>query len=171
MDDIIDQLEGERDDDLRNWALYIGQGSDYYVPKWYNFKSGKSVASFNIAAFFLGVLWMLFRKMYLAAAIWLMAAIAIGFLEEFLIEQNGWYENQNAIETISNIIISIVMGFFGNYFYYLSAERKIQKIKGTAFGDVAFENELKRQGGVSWGPPLIAIILYALLIFALLEYL
>ena len=169
MENIIDLPENDRDDDLKDWALFINQSSDYYIPKWYDFKSGKSIVSFNIAPFFLGVLWMLFRKMYLASFIWLGVTIAIGFLEEFLIEQNQWYEARGAIETIFNLIFAIVMGLFGNWFYYLSAERKIQGIRGTVFGQEAYEKELRKQGGVAWGPPLIAITLYALLVAYLMQ--
>src|SRR5690625_5626540 len=44
--------------------LFVGKNSDYYKRKWENMNPKRNGFSFNVAAFFLTLYWLGYRKMY-----------------------------------------------------------------------------------------------------------
>jgi hypothetical protein len=92
------------------FGTFIGKRADHYLRKFSNF-SGKGTSRFavtwNWSAFFLGFIWMLYRKMYL----WALGAFFIAFTPVALpLTMIGW-------------------GIVGNYLYYLHARNKILDYK------------------------------------------
>ena len=171
MEDIIDHFEEDEDVNLKDWQLFIGPKSTYYIPRWLEFKPGKSKASFNIAAFFFGAFWMLYRKMYIAAAIWFGLILFEGFFEVYVIEEI--FGEVSGLDKILNWVVAAIMGFYGNYFYFKNAEQKIARIRNSNYSDELYEEELQKQGGTSWIPPLLGLlffVLLGLLAFMMLDY-
>jgi len=142
------------------FRTFIGKNADHYLRKFRNF-SGRDTYNFAISwswsAFFLGFIWMLYRKMYL----WALLAFFIAFTPvAFPLTMIGW-------------------GIVGNYLYYLHARKKILEYKSRqgATPIILFLTEL---GGVNrwvWFVGFIFIlfllfilVLGFLLIFHFLEY-
>lgn len=96
-----------RDEDYR---AFIGKNADRYVSKFRSFQTAgrdRFAVTWNWSAFFLGFIWMLYRKMYLWALLaFLVAMTPVGFPLTMI----GW-------------------GITGNYLYYLQARKIILDIK------------------------------------------
>lgn len=160
MEDIIDHFEEEEDVNLKDWQLVVGEKSKYYIPRWLEMKSGKGKISFNVAAFFLGVLWMLYRKMYVASAIYFGIIIFASLFEVFVIEE--LYGEIPSIDRVTNWTAAAIMGFYGNYFYLKNTEKKISTIRNSHYSNDLYEEQLIKQGGTSFVPPLIVIITFVI---------
>jgi hypothetical protein len=92
------------------FGTFIGRQADHYLRKFRNFSNrGRNsfAVTWNWSAFFLGFIWMLYRKMYL----WALMAFFIAFTPvAFPLAMIGW-------------------GIVGNYLYYLHARKKILDYK------------------------------------------
>ncbi len=92
------------------FKIFIGKNADYYLYKFRNFSvrgANSFAVTWNWSAFFLGFIWMLYRKMYL----WALIAFFIAFTPVALpLTMIGW-------------------GIVGNYLYYLHARKKILEYK------------------------------------------
>ena len=92
------------------FKIFIGKHADYYLYKFRNFSvrgANSFAVTWNWSAFFLGFIWMLYRKMYL----WALIAFFIAFTPvAFPLTMIGW-------------------GIVGNYLYYLHARKKILEYK------------------------------------------
>lgn len=111
------------------FRTFIGKKADHYLRKFRNF-SGRGTNGFavtwNWSAFFLGFIWMLYRKMYL----WALVAFFIAFTPvAFPLTMIGW-------------------GIVGNYLYYLHARKKILEYK-TRQGATPIILSLSELGGVN----------------------
>jgi len=166
MEDIIDYFEEDENTNLKDWQLIVGEKSKYYIPRWLDMKSGKSKISFNVAAFFLGIFWMLYRKMYVASAIYFAIMIFLGFFEVFVIEE--LYGENPIFEKVANWISIAIIGFYGNYFYLKNTEKKILNIRNSNYSNELYEEQLLKQGDTSFLPPLIAVL--ALVIFGVIVF-
>jgi hypothetical protein len=122
---------------------FVGKKSDYYINKW---KKAKNNRSWNWAAFFLGLFWVGYRKMYKVIFIIFGIFIVTDVITLFL--------NQAIADKLNYGIstgLSVVLGISGNYFYSIYSKRKIQKIKDTFPHNPEIQaKEIQRQGGGSW---------------------
>ncbi len=80
----VNQLEQDR-------ALFVGaKYESYYQAQFEKITPKKQYAGFNIAAFFLGVVWLFYRKMYSYGFMAIGLIVAIGMVEILLgIESSG----------------------------------------------------------------------------------
>src|SRR5215813_2137730 len=66
-------------------ALFVGaKYAKYYKEKFDQITPKKQMAGFNIAAFFLGIIWLFYRKMYLYGFIGIALIFILGVIEEML---------------------------------------------------------------------------------------
>lgn len=134
---------------------FIGKKSNsYYLDKWVNLKLSNKYVSWNWWAFFLSSYWLLYRKMYL----WGFITIVINF-----VSIGGVVIGETIIPPL---VLSIIMGLFGNSIYYNHAKEKIYKVKKK---NLSKENELKtikKRGGINLALALIMFILTLLLFYA-----
>lgn len=110
-------------------SIFIGEKSEKYLSKFQKFRNG-TTDTFSITwhwpAFFTGIWWPLYRKLYLWAFINFLVSIIplVGF---------AWM---------------IVLGMIGNYVYYKHAKKKILEIKSLhASSDISIS--LAQAGGVN----------------------
>ena len=135
------QLEQDR-------AAFIGAKYPvYYQQQFAEITPKKPYAGFNVGAFFFGVIWLFYRKMYLYAVMAMALMIVIGVVETFL-EVEGFG---------SMIGLSIAFGVFGNGLYKHHVDKQIAKIRQFGHGDVTatFQNA----GGTNWVAALIPLLL------------
>jgi hypothetical protein len=127
----VNQLEQDR-------ALFIGvKYESYYQAQFQKITPRKQYAGFNIAAFFLGVVWLFYRKMYSYGFMAIGLIVVIGMVEIFLgIESSG-----------ANIGLAVAFGMFGNTLYKHHVDQQIAKIRQLGSGSV--NTELENRGGTN----------------------
>jgi hypothetical protein len=143
------------------YNIFFGKNSEYYLTALK--KKNENKTNFNFAAFLFGPLWMVYRKMYLHAFIFVVAVIAESFAEEFIFENYFPNVNIDRFQTPINIGIAMGIGYAGNWFYLNFAKKKIQKILNNS-NDQNQTEDLKNEGGVAWLPVIILIGIFAGLI-------
>lgn len=140
-------------------TTFVGKNADYYQNKWLKSKNGGSMG-FNPAAFFLGVMWLIYRKMYLYALI-----VAGLLILDMVIE--SYYPLPAAFGQALTWAIAGIFGSLGNAWYKTHTDKKIAVITAT-FPPDQVSAELARQGGVNpaaaWG---IGITLVVVIVWAL----
>ena len=67
--DILDHFD-PTEELIEDWQLYIGQDASYYIKEWLKIRNGH-VFTFNLSALIFNVFWMLYRKMYQPAILYL----------------------------------------------------------------------------------------------------
>ena len=119
-------------------ALFVGlKYESYYQAQFEKITPKKQYAGFNIAAFFLGVVWLFYRKMYRYGFMAIGLIVAIGIVEIFLgIESSG-----------ANIGLAVAFGMFGNTLYKYHVDQQIAKIHQLGSGSV--HTELENRGGTN----------------------
>lgn len=127
----VNQLEQDR-------ALFVGaKYASYYQAQFEKITLKKQYAGFNIAAFFLGVVWLFYRKMYSYGFMAIGLIVAIGMVEIFLgIESSG-----------ANIGLAVAFGMFGNTLYRHHVDQQIAKTRQLGSGSV--NTELENRGGTN----------------------
>lgn len=127
----VNQLEQDR-------ALFIGvKYESYYQAQFEKITPKKQYAGFNIAAFFLGVVWLFYRKMYSYGFMVIGLIVVMGMVEILLgIESSG-----------ANIGLAVAFGMFGNTLYKHHVDQQIAKIR--QFGNSNVNTELENRGGTN----------------------
>ena len=119
-------------------ALFVGaKYESYYQAQFEKITPKKQYAGFNLAAFFLGVVWLFYRKMYSYGFMAIGLIVAIGIVEILLgIESSG-----------ANIGLAVAFGMFGNTLYRHHVDQQIAKIRQLGSGNV--HTELENRGGTN----------------------
>ena len=119
-------------------ALFVGlKYESYYQAQFEKITPKKQYAGFNIAAFFLGVVWLFYRKMYSYGFMAIGLIVVIGIVEILLgIESSG-----------ANIGLAVAFGMFGNTLYKHHVDQQIAKIHQLGSGSV--HTELENRGGTN----------------------
>ncbi|HAG43216.1 MAG TPA: hypothetical protein DCL31_07435 [Clostridium sp.] len=115
-------------------------------------QTNKSV-SWNWASFFLGSLWLLYRKMY----VWGTLMIAVSMAISWMGIPFGW------------LLLAILAGMFGNKLYLEETRKKIIEIK-TITSDLNSQYQMiKSKGGTNLALPItIAVIGFLITIFLII---
>jgi len=150
---MIDAAEDEYQEDY--FSAYFGNDADYYLRKLEQYQNGQKF-SFNIGAFFFGIMWMLYRKLYVLALVYVALIITQGLLltnlaEHFHIpKQTITYVDQGLM-----LLWGVILGFLGNYFYLRKAKAQVRKIKAAGLGPQETVNRLAVVGGITYLPHIV----------------
>lgn len=101
---------------------FVGKNYEYYKRKWVFAKMSGALKGFNVAAFFLGVVWMVYRKMYMYAAIVFGLLVLDAVVESFL----------PLPESIGKGLtwgVYAAFGLLGNYMYKTYVDKKLAKLR------------------------------------------
>lgn len=163
---IIDTPSNETNDEMKKvWALFLQENEMHYIEPWSKFYKGGSKISFNLGAAVGGVLWAGYRKMYG----FLFVNIILFMIHFPLAEKFSFFEDFPVFLWLVLLGNPIFFGLFGNYIYYKSATKKIDKALKFAKNK---EQYLKNIGGVNSGyfilGPLLATIIMIILSFLFL---
>jgi hypothetical protein len=141
--------------------LFVGTNYEYYARKWKQAETKRSKRSWNWAAFFLGLGWMAYRRMYKYSWIF----IGIIFAEEVF---ELAFAFPAAVSNAVNIAIAFTYGWHGNSWYKLYCEKKIREIAPNGMAIESARIEVVRQGGTNIraaiGFVLVGFILLILLV-------
>jgi len=130
------------------FEAYVGPNAGAYLDVFARFPSegGPAFAfSWNWPAFFCGVWWYLYRKMYLWAAVDFALSVVLGWT--FLVP----------------LFWAVIRALTGNYLYFLQAERKVREAAAYPVDGPARLARLAREGGVHRWVAWAAVVGIALL--------
>lgn len=143
------------DDDKK--ARFVGEKyAGYYKEKFDQITPKKQMAGFHIAAFFLGPIWLFYRKMYVYGAIYIAFVFASGMVISI-------FEMPESIDRAISIGLSITMGLGGNGLYKYFVERRIKTITENHPAD--FNEVLAEKGGTNSIAAWSLLILIVILIY------
>ncbi len=139
---------------MDKWEMYktfIGKNADYYIEKFKKFEESGGALSWNWAAFFLGLLWVFYRKMYLYGAVIFLGIILIGVFVA---------AGSNQILSIGiQLWLWIGFGAFGNYLYYIFVKKTVSDIQSQAKNEKELIANLTKKGGTNLLAPILFVVL------------
>ena len=161
------------DETVRDLAMYVGQNSVYYLPRFKSIDRESRTLSFNFAALLFGFLYYFYRKMYLIGVL-LLVFFIIGAIPSFLQARemlpqiiHKWnlgpeaYVNHVAVAHYQSLVnvtgtinffIGLILSFCANRFYYskaLSDVKKIRMSRTEPIDEREYAGKLSSKGGVS----------------------
>ncbi len=117
---------------------------------------------FSWAGFFLGVYWLLYRKMYLYA----ICLYSIGIVLNLVVFSIGLEGKAYLIFClVVNILVSVFLGIYGQKLYLHFVEGKVKKYMAKPDYSPEF---FASHGGVTWGVPLMALLIFAFYLFTVI---
>lgn len=168
---------------VRDVAIYVGQNSAYFIPKFKQFSDNKSWVSFNFAAMFFHGFYFLYRKMYLWGVLFLLLMLALDAPSILLgidtarqmLDPNAaaWFNTEQLLAmsntlSMGTLLVRLAAGLLANRMYMGKALRSIAAIREQHEGDHdAYVAQLTKKGSVSAKLILIFLGVYFLLMFAL----
>jgi Protein of unknown function (DUF2628) len=130
---------------------FVGRNAKYYLANWAPALPGQGRASgFNRSAFWFGVLWLPYRKMYRVTLIFFAIIVLETALEEFLVAVG--IGNKGMIKALGGpvgLITGIVCGTYGNAWYLAHAKRRIAGVRALGLEGDAYFEAVARRGGTS----------------------
>jgi len=151
----------------------------YYAPTFSIFTNAadKFALTWNLFAFFIPSLWLLYRKMYLYGVIALILSIVLTFAGPLFSEMNavnstGTVSNEGIIiDVILGLIVNVIIGLIGNYLYFIHTKSKLLKIMHTVPMEEQ-EAKAKIEGGTNaqivWIISIVTIASYLLFTYIML---
>ena len=153
---------------VKDVAIYVGETTHYYLPKFKEMYHRKTF-SWNWSAFFLDCYFMLYRKMYgWAIGTFLLKGI-LTFAAIFMIMMRysgSAVVDVSVISLASNITyfislgIMALSGFMTNRLYMKRCFRQIKKIRAESSDDGEYYQRLTKKGSVSRKAVLIVLAVY-----------
>ncbi|WP_291578882.1 zinc-ribbon domain-containing protein [Clostridium sp. UBA6640] len=142
---IGDNFNRVSEDELRT---FIGEkNTNYYIEKWNLIDQTNKSVSWNWASFFLGSLWLLYRKMY----VWGALMIAVSMVISWMGMPFGW------------LLLGILVGMFGNKLYLEETRKKIIEIKATTSDLNGQHQMIKSKGGTNLALPIVIAVIGSLI--------
>ncbi len=147
------KVEGRIAGEAREQLLraFVGSKADKYFRKWQRYLAGQATdAGFNFAAFFFTVLWLVYRKMYKAAAI-LTAVIVVEAMAEELVFVTllDRPSPPPAISLAVTVFIAVACGMLGNIWYLKHAQAAIEKVQTETSSHLEQMQVLEARGSTS----------------------
>lgn len=133
-------------------SLFMGKNADGYIGKFRTFgMSGRDsfALTWHWPAFFFGFWWMLYRKLWLWAGLWLFLALL------------------SRVVPFGGLVMMLTSAITANYLYYIHVKKKVAALKTLAGTDNERSAVLAREGGVSN----ILVVIAPLIIIALIAIL
>lgn len=157
--------------DEKYLIAFFGKNADYYLHKWREWEQGRRI-SFNAAAFFAGLLWFIYRRMYWVVGLILLLILVENEVEQQLVQRFAFPlapENQTRT-VVFNLLLATCFSAFGNCIYLSYTRRKIQRVLQRETSEEAILRQLRRRGGVSWTAILVCLVLFVGLLWIAVQY-
>lgn len=144
----------------RRRALFIGDEYKYYYRDKFNrIELEKKDIGFHIPAFFLGFIWLFYRKMYGFGLTIIGLIILIEIINLYFLK----------LPSFSGLIVSFFLAIKANGLYKQFVTNKIQKIENEYQEDKLIDQAIQKKGGVNTTiVTIIVIVFIALVILTLI---
>lgn len=134
---------------------FVDKNQSYYSRKWEKMAKKGTTSSFNLAAFFLSILWLGYRKMYKIVLFTSLFYLAFDIVL-YLIGYKYDFFNDSLDRSIG-LGVAATIGFLGNHLYKNHAKHQIKLLQET--GDASVES-LKKRGGRSFLGLVIGLLIF-----------
>ncbi|MCI5801387.1 MAG: RING finger protein [Oscillospiraceae bacterium] len=139
---------------VKDLALYVGESSYYFLPRFRDIAQGKRSLQWNWPSFFFRGFYFLYRKMYLIAAILIAASLVLSipsliFMKDYMpyvmenlnnpyppVFDSSPYQNLISLNyafSLINTFLVVAFSAFANRIYYRHCIKKVKKIKSQQF--------------------------------------
>ncbi|WP_447935942.1 DUF2628 domain-containing protein [Stenotrophomonas lactitubi] len=141
------------------YAAIVGGNFPIYRKRWrLDQGTANAVGTWHWPGFLFGVIWMMYRKMYRMAAIWVGVLVASSAIEVFL-------DVPDALSLVINLGLSVTVGVFANSWYLQHCQREIARAQSlNTDNDAAVRSALAARGDTSVIGAVIAIAVSATLV-------
>ncbi len=144
-------------------AIYFGGWPGYYLDMYRDYHAGNRFA-FNVSAWLGGLLWFLYRKLYVEVALVFFSFFAFDIAIVLLLYFLGVPEDLiQATSTLYPFFVWIFIGFIGNNLYLKKADRIIHRILASTSDENERTRLLKKKGGTSWSPFILIAVIFLLI--------
>ncbi len=129
--------------------IYIGDKAPHFLEKWRRMDARKSVASFNLPAFFFGPFWLFYRKIFKPGMIVTAAAFVLTTFGSF-----GQAMGEKVILALVQVIslgVAISIGVFGNQLYRRHVAEHTALLNRPGSDPQLVRDKLVMSGGTSPG--------------------
>jgi hypothetical protein len=145
----------------------VGPRADYYLDRWTSTEKGRRYLGMNWAAFFGGVFWMAYRRMYVTLALTFASLFIWSVAERAILFHHLAPAEQSMISMVGTVLFWALCASLGSYWYLLEVQRRYE---GLRRADRLTEAYIARAGGVSWAPVALLVVFFlALAEFVLLN--
>ncbi|WP_313244740.1 GYF domain-containing protein [Stenotrophomonas rhizophila] len=147
------------------YAAFVGANFPVYRRKWrLDLTADGAAAStnaWNWPAFLFGAFWMLYRRMYAVAAMWIGALTVLSILETLI-------DVSDSVSLVITLGASVAAGSVGNHLYLRHTQRMIALAEARHPGDAPAQHAaLAGLGGTRWSAVLVGMAIYIVVIGAL----
>lgn len=134
------------------YAAIVGGNFPIYRKRWrLDQGTANAVGTWHWPGFLFGVIWMMYRKMYRMAAIWVGVLVASSAIEVFL-------DVPDALSLVINLGLSVTVGVFANSWYLQHCQREIARAQSLSTdNEAAVRSTLAARGDTSVIGAVIAI--------------
>lgn len=166
---------------VKDLAIYVGQNSHYFLPKFKEMSTRGKKISWNWAAFFLDCYYLFYRKMWGLGILVALISILLSLpntiiLYSALFEQLGAtlpfsQETLDVIYMLNNVFyilslgLKLGVGAFSNFAYRCKVFRSIEKIHTETGDSPEYTTILTQKGGVSIKVIIVCIVVTLALSF------
>lgn len=144
------------------YRLFVGKNADYYIQRWEEINTSGKKISWNWAGFLFGLFWFGYRKMYPHAFGLMIFSLILHYIQKIM-------NTDPFIVGLTNIVISVAIGMFGNFLYYEYAKSKIEEISNSIQDENMKNLEVARTGGESLATAVAVGLMYILASY-IIEY-
>lgn len=156
------------------YEAYIGKSAPYYLQQLQRLRNGQ-LPAFHWPAFFLGFLWMVYRRMYVVGLALFLLLLLEGSLEEGLCALLGVSANSAEwLGRISGLVINLLVGTYASRIYLWDVRRQMRQAlrSGPQHVEALVLENLSKQGGTSWQAVLLvigAVLALGIMVFVLMD--
>lgn len=144
---------------------FFGERKDYFIPKLIALENGKKY-SFNIGAFFFGIFWVLYRRLYIHSLIIFFVVIVESKIEKILLIRLGDTRDMEiSLRVIWLIVFGIILGYSGNYFYLKHSKKRVEVIVSSTDDETIKMKKLRKSGSGNW---ILVLSILLILVLALI---
>ena len=162
---------------VKELAIYVKENTHYFLPRFKTISHRQKNLPINWCGFLLGYYYLLYRKLWVAAAVVFVLSTLLGLPSLLFSLDSVFYSLTNGVsllETLNldeykliqlvnfcsflSILLRVALGFFTNKMYMSKTLKNIKQIKGTYAGDVtAYHTALAQKGGTSKVAVIVAV--------------
>jgi hypothetical protein len=135
-----------RTDEEKDLVIFTTLNAGRYLARFRSLKERR--LTFNVAVFFLGPLWLAYRKLYEWLVVWLVASIGFEYVANFFIRKYS-FDHLTTLVWLASITLAILWGLLGYPIYFGRLQRVRRLADKLNLADEARTNFLRRHGGVS----------------------